>query len=82
MPKFIRESRYLVLNFKHTHKYLTEEELYILTILAQKVNEGRRWDHKPVIKCVVVESDWPEYEPTWKAIENRMNKNSNTTKRA
>jgi hypothetical protein len=22
--------------------------------------------------CVVVESDWPEYEPTWKVIEARV----------
>lgn len=22
--------------------------------------------------CVVVESDWPEYEPTWRAIEARV----------
>jgi hypothetical protein len=24
------------------------------------------------LDCVVVESDWPEYEPTWKAIEARF----------
>lgn len=24
------------------------------------------------MECVIVESDWPEYEPTWKAIEARV----------
>ena len=26
---------------------------------------------RPPLGCVVVESDWPEYEPTWRAIEAR-----------
>ena len=27
---------------------------------------------KPRLDCVVVEVDWPEYEPTWEAIEARI----------
>jgi hypothetical protein len=30
----------------------------------------RRQGKKPLVACVV-ESDWPEYEPTWNAIEER-----------
>ena len=37
-----------------------------------KINEGRFRDGKPEIEAVVVESDWPEYEPTWEAIKKRM----------
>ena len=27
---------------------------------------------KPALHCVVVEKDWPEYEPTWVDIEARV----------
>lgn len=29
--------------------------------------------HLPERKCLVIESDWPEYEPAWRMIEARVN---------
>jgi hypothetical protein len=38
------------------------EERYIVT----KIKSGKK------VECVVVESDWPEYEIVWKMIQDRM----------
>lgn len=72
MPDFEREFRYLVMKFKDVRKYLTDPEKEILFILSKKISKGRCDDEKAHLDCVVVESDWPEYEPTWLAIEERM----------
>ena len=40
--------------------------------LAREYAEQRRLKGKEPLDCVVVESDWPEYEPTWRAIEARV----------
>lgn len=40
--------------------------------LAREYAEQRRLKGKKPLECVVVEKDWPEYEPTWKAIEARV----------
>lgn len=72
MPDFEREFRYLVLKFIDVNKYLTETEKEMLLAITKKVAKGRADECKMPLECVVVESDWPEYEPTWAAIEARM----------
>ena len=72
MPGFKREDRYLVMKFKDVRKYLTDTEKGILLSLSKKISKGRCDDDRDQLDCVVVESDWPEYEPTWNAIEERM----------
>ena len=47
-------------------------ELIELRRIQAKVGEHRTGIGKPPLDCVVVEADWPEYEPTWKAIEARV----------
>lgn len=69
---FKRESRYTVLKNKDIEAYLNESEIQSLIKITNKIKNGRSFDGKKPIKCVVVEHDWPEYEPTWKAIENRV----------
>lgn len=54
------------------NKYLADTEKEVLLSLAKKVAKGRADDIKIPLECVVVEQDWPEYEPTWMAIEERM----------
>jgi NTP pyrophosphatase (non-canonical NTP hydrolase) len=44
-------------------------------ILDEAAANTRNQLGKPPLKCLVIESDWPEYEPTWKAIEARMTGN-------
>lgn len=68
---FNREMRYLVFKHKDVFYYLTREEQAFLFEMAQKITQGRVEDAKSDFECVVVESDWPEYEPVWKMIEQR-----------
>lgn len=71
MSKFIREERYAVLKISDVNEALTVEECEQLIELEKKVQTCRELLGKKALDCVVVESDWPEYEPTWKSIENR-----------
>ena len=73
MPVFRREDRYLVLKRRDIKNSLTELEQHLLHCIAAKIHKYRTdiMDKDP-LHCVVVEKDWPEYEPTWKAIEDRM----------
>lgn len=72
--KFRREQRYYVLKIKDVNKYLSHEQRMLLESIMLVIWVGRQGDHKNSIDCVVVEKDWPEYEPTWQAIEKRMAK--------
>lgn len=70
---FNREQRYLVLKSSDMIATgLTETELDQLQAICAKVDQYRRNAGKPVLETVVVEKDWPEYEPTWAAIEQRV----------
>lgn len=67
-----RELRYTVLKNKDVEKYLDGDDILLLVALCDKVTIGRYRDGKPAMQCVVVEKDWPEYEPTWDAIGKRV----------
>lgn len=67
-----REKRYLVLKFKDVCNYLNDSELKALSDLATKITLCRHGDNRAPLDCVIVESDWPEFEPTWAAIERRV----------
>lgn len=62
MSEFIREPRYIVI--KRSDLNAIEHKL-LHDFIEQHLVRTR--------DCVVVESDWPEYEPTWSAIEKRCN---------
>lgn len=68
----IREYRYMVFKLKDIKAALTQDERDILERLLDDVYAYRVGEGKAPLECVVVESDWPEYEPTWKAIEERV----------
>ncbi len=68
----IREHRYVVIKDKDIAAYLTEDEQQQLNLLCTKINVQRLKDSRRLLACVVVENDWPEYEPTWHAIEKRV----------
>lgn len=73
MPEqFTRERRYLVLKLSDLRKYVSPNYLQQLMELEQTINAARGGEGRPPLECAVVESDWPEYEPTWKAIERRV----------
>ena len=67
-----REERYLVFKLSDVEEHFTPGEKQQLARLAEVQRVGRSEAGKPPLECVVVEADWPEYEPTWKAIEARV----------
>ena len=70
--EFKLEERYIVFKLSDVEEHFTPGEKQQLARLVEVQRVGREEAGKAPLKCVVVESDWPEYEPTWKAIEARM----------
>lgn len=64
--EFERENRYIVL--KRDHLAGLDDQLQAR--LKPAIDEAIQI--MPRLDCLVVESDWPEYEPTWAAIEARV----------
>ncbi len=68
---FVRENRYTV--FKNSDlACLTLFERQVLDNIRTKVSQHRLENGKGQFNCVVVESDWPEYDAVWEMIEERM----------
>ena len=70
--EFEREERYIVFKISDVLEHLTTTEAIHLARLYESQRVGRREAGKAELECVVVEADWPEYEPTWRAIEARV----------
>lgn len=68
----IREDRYLVFKRADMAQGLTDVDRDTILAIAKKLSNWRALKGKEKLACVVVESDWPEYEPTWNAIEERV----------
>lgn len=68
---FKREERYMVIKYKDA-LYLSETDNAHLSRIGKRIEKIRAERGKQPFKAVVVESDWPEYEPTFKAIEARI----------
>lgn len=74
--EFKRENRYLVI--KLSDFKLVPKAFRPSTIKRDLMDVGKNMAHwreesgKAPLNCVVVESDWPEYEPTWDAIQRRV----------
>ena len=67
-----REFRYWVIKHTDVRKYLTNFETNILVDILSKLEGCRMQDGRKPLKSAVIESDWPEYEPVWKMIEDRV----------
>lgn len=67
--EFTREDRYIVFKVSDLGNSLKGDEI---RRLAREYAEHRQQRGKKPLECVVVEKYWPEYEPTWKAIEARV----------
>ena len=67
--EFQREERYVVFKVSDLGNSLKGDEI---RRLAREYAEQPRLKSKEPLECVVVEKDWPEYEPTWEAIEARV----------
>lgn len=71
-----REERYLVFKYTDLHDLDTYYQNNLADIISE-VNGKRAARGKASINCVVIESDWPEYEVVWKLLEKRVD-NENT----
>lgn len=69
---FERKENYLVLKGSDIDKALSDIGKDNLMSLALKVEDWRGKNGKAQLQCVVVEHDWPEYEPVWNMIESRI----------
>lgn len=72
MSEFRRERRYLVFKISDMNKYLPPRERKILEGYSVELDLAREDDGKPPLECLVIESDWPEYERAWRTIEARV----------
>ena len=70
--EFKREERYIVFKMSDVERYLTDADRAYLAMMKNEIDAGRDCANKPPFKGLIVESDWPEYEPTWRAIEARV----------
>ena len=67
--EFKREERYIVIKIKR----LSDDPYARERIVERIKNEAGG----AVVDCLVIEADWPEYEPTWNSIQSRAEATSN-----
>lgn len=70
--EFKREQRYYVLKLSDLHGTVGLADLLYLDGIARKVADRRAQEGKEQREYLVIESDWPEFEPTWRGIEARV----------
>lgn len=73
----IRQNRYTVLKNSDIqgalwHGNITDYDFQQLMHILDRVSRYRESRGKDDIECVVVEHDWPEYEPVWNMIQERV----------
>lgn len=72
MPQqFKREKRYAVIKLSDA-EHLSAGDKDSLDRILRRATVIRTENGKQPLQCAVVESDWPEYEPVWKMIEDRV----------
>lgn len=69
MAEFQRERRYVVAKISDVNAALTDAEKQLLQSLMEKVDVHRVNSGKSPLECVVVESDWPNYQSTWNSVQ-------------
>ena len=72
MSNFKRENRYLVSKLSDLEAALSPAQLEEACDLSTYADAYRLQRGALPLECVVVESDWPEYEVVWRLIEGRV----------
>jgi len=74
VSEFKREHRYFVFKISDAEHApaMPEHVLDDLSDIGQAFDRGRAARNKLPLECVVVESDWPEYEIVWGMLEARI----------
>jgi len=68
---FHREDRYNVIKYTDLDK-LSHAERRAVSGFLRRIHESVLREGAPARSFLVIESDWPEYEPVWQMIERRM----------
>ena len=66
------DNRYLVLKRSDIEKYINLSTQVALANVDQAITHHRHDEGRPPLECIVIESDWPEYESTLSALEARV----------
>jgi acetylornithine/succinyldiaminopimelate/putrescine aminotransferase len=67
-----RERRYTIFKHADIDKYLTEEQKEKLFELDSHISSCRQQEGRGLMTGLVIEKDWPEFEPAWSMIEKRI----------
>lgn len=67
-----RENRYWVLKVCDVENYFTDSRRDVVIQILKDITAMRIQDGRDPLNCVVIEEDWPEYEPTWELLSKRM----------
>lgn len=67
-----REIRYTVLKHADLNRLLAPADQHALNRIESIVTASREAEGRGELKAVVVEHDWPEYEPVWDMIAKRV----------
>lgn len=70
-PAFEREHRYVVFKVSDIKRVPADKAKQIYS-LAEWFDARRMEENRSPMTCLVIEHDWPEYEPAWAAIQQRM----------
>lgn len=76
--KFKRERRYIVIKISDLVDATGLPMQPSIEAYMRMTDDIRKSAGKPPLECVVVESDWPEYEHVWAMIEARCTENKKT----
>jgi hypothetical protein len=76
MSEFEREDRYIVVKHSDIQGFWREDVREQFFAALERLNEHHV--RIPQRKYLVIESDWPEYEPVWRMIEKRMSDDTMT----
>lgn len=69
--QFRREDRYIVIKLTDMEKAKSDLRSSF-SVQCRKLHDSMLTRGAPARQFLVIESDWPEYEPVWKMIERRM----------
>jgi hypothetical protein len=73
MNEFKREERYIVFKISDLQEMVQgTETINAMRLVSETLALMRAQNGQPPREYVVVESDWPEYDHVWRAIEARM----------
>lgn len=71
--KFQIEDRYLVAKITDCENTLSDIEFSWLLELLSKIHQRRLEENRGKLQCLVIECDWPEYEPAVEMLRERVN---------